>query len=357
MTTKEIFDRLRRVSGYPCVSLLLPTHRTAPENYQDAKVLKNLAHNARERLLKEFEERDIKFILENLESVQASIDHQQNKEGLAVFISEGVCEVVRVPVTVEARVVIDQNFATRPVLRAMNSHTAYYILTLSESHIRLLEANRDRAHEVHEFGFPVENKHHHVTHKMRNVWSKEEDEQVRDFFREVDQKFDEVYKAHPRLLVLAGSEHALDNFRHVTEHTGLILASVNGNYDHTPAGELGEVVWPHVKDASHQRQLEEMDKLGEARGTNKVALGLAEVYATAVQGRGNTLFVEDNFFHPAKVVDGHLETLVDREDPEVVDDIVDEIAETVLAMKGKVVFVKQAMLAEYGSPIAMTLRY
>ena len=97
--------------------------------------------------------------------------------------------------------------------------------------------------------------------------------------------------------------------------------------------------------------------MGEARGSNKVALGLAEVYATAVQGRGDTLFVEDNFFHPAKVVDGHLETMVDRNDPEVVDDIVDEIAETVLAMKGKVVFVEKSMLSDYGSPIAMTLRY
>lgn len=357
MTTKEIFDQLRRTSGYPCVSLLLPTHRTAPENYQDEKVFKNLARDARERLLNEFEERDVKFILDNLESVQETIDHQQNKEGMAVFISDGVCKVVRVSVPVEARVVIDHNFATRPVIRAMNSHASYYAMTLSESHIRLLEVSRDRAHEVNDFGFPVENKHHHVTHKMRTVWTKEEDEQVRDFFREVDQKFDEVYKAHPRLLVLAGSEHALDNFRHVTDHTTLILTSVNGNYDNTPAGELGPILWPHVKSANQHRQIREMDKLGEARGSNKVALGLAEVYATAVQGRGDTLFVEDNFFHPAKVVGSHLETMVSREDPEVIDDIVDEIAETVLSMKGKVVFVEPAMLADYGSPIAMTLRY
>jgi hypothetical protein len=182
MTTKEIFNRLRKVSGYPCVSLLLPTHRTAPENYQDAKVLKNLVHEARERLLAEFEERDLKFVLDNLESVQDSIDHQQNKEGLGVFISDGVCEVVRVPVHVEARVVIDHNFATRPIMRAMNSYTSYYILTLSEGNIRLFEASRDRSHEIFENGFPVANKHHHVTHKMRTVWTKEEDEQVRDFF-------------------------------------------------------------------------------------------------------------------------------------------------------------------------------
>jgi hypothetical protein len=112
-----------------------------------------------------------------------------------------------------------------------------------------------------------------------------------------------------------------------------------------------------VEAAAHAHKAHETEKLGEARSTNKVALGLSEVYATAVQGRGDTLFVEENFFHPAKVVDGHLETLVNREDPDVVDDIVDEIAEAVLAMKGKVVFLDEGMLQSYGSPIAMTLRY
>lgn len=358
MTTKEIFNRLRKVSGYPCVSLLLPTHRTAPENYQDAKVLKNLANEARERLLREFEEREVNFILDNLQSVQESIDHQVNKEGMGIFISDGVCEVVRVPVSVgQPHVVIDHNFATRPVIRAMNSNSTYYILTLSESSIRLFEASRDRSHEVFENGFPVANKHHHVTHKMRTVWTKEEDERMRDFFREVDAKFDEVYKSHPRRLVLAGSEHALDNFRHVTSHGKLILASVVGNYDNSPAGSLGEIVWPDVEAANRRLQLEAMDQLGEARGSNKVAMGLSEVYATAIQGQGDTLFVEENFFHPAKVVGGHLDVMVNREDPEVVDDIVDEIAETVLAMKGKVVFVDEGMLQNFGTPIAMTLRY
>ena len=49
--------QLKDVFSPGCVTLILNTHRTKPENLQDAITLKNLANEAEQRLLASFDKR------------------------------------------------------------------------------------------------------------------------------------------------------------------------------------------------------------------------------------------------------------------------------------------------------------
>ncbi|MFM2375690.1 MAG: hypothetical protein RLZZ165_787 [Bacteroidota bacterium] len=357
MSIKETFSKLRKVKTGPCLSILMPTHRVAPSNVQDKAILKGLAHEAEEKLRVRFAGREIKALLENLAAAVETYDPVQNQGGLGVFVDGSVCELVHLAVPVETKVLIENNFATRELIKAMTTETSYYILTLSEKNTHLMAADQDHAHEVHAAGFPLANKHHHVSAKQRANWTKEDDKQARDYFSEVDQHLEQVLSQNRLPLVVAGSEHTLDNFRHVTRHGGSIFTSVLGNFDNSSVSEVGKVAWAQVKDAIAQHHADALKMLSGAMNDKLAALGIQEVYAMAIQGRGKVLFVEEDYFQFGVISGESIELESDSSLPGYVSDVVDEIAEAVLDAKGRVLFVEKGMLEPFGSPIALVLRY
>jgi hypothetical protein len=56
---KTDLQLLQAISGYPAVSILLPTHRTSPANKQDPIRVSNLVRQAADRLLQEFSKREV----------------------------------------------------------------------------------------------------------------------------------------------------------------------------------------------------------------------------------------------------------------------------------------------------------
>jgi hypothetical protein len=56
---KELIEKLSNSSDSPCVTITMNTHRTHPENATDAIALKNLCKDAENRLLAEFDKREV----------------------------------------------------------------------------------------------------------------------------------------------------------------------------------------------------------------------------------------------------------------------------------------------------------
>ncbi len=78
----------------------------------------------------------------------------------------------------------------------------------------------------------------------------------------------------------------------------------------------------------------------------------------ANEGRGALAVVEENYTYSARVEPhtNHLAAAADVEHPDVIDDVVDEILEIVLAKGGRVAIVPDHTLTNSGQ-IAMALRY
>lgn len=355
MVLRDTFISLRKIRALPCLTLLMPTHRLAPENAQDKLALKNLIGDAKEQLATQFNEREIRGLLSRLDAVLDGYDPAENLHSLAIFVSNNVCEVLHLPVATALQIVIEDNFATRILLKAMAEASAYYVVTLGEKNTRLIEAHLDRAHESTLAHFPLPNKHHQLPHKHRDKFTKEEDNQIREYFHEVDIHLDEVLKTRSLPIVVAAPEHALDNFRHVSRHG--LLATVVGNFENSTAAEIGKVAWEAVQSASESRRSALLDRLGESIGAKKAVLGLEESYAIATQGRGEMLLVESDYRQSANVTDGRLVLDSATSGPGFLPDAVDEIAEIVMAMGGQVHFMAGELAAAQSDKIALLLRY
>src|SRR5690625_2965233 len=138
---KETLNRLKKVVSDCAVTLVLRTHRTHPENAQDSIKLKNKVSEARQRLENEYDAEIAKNLGDKLEKLADKLDVNYNLEGLVLFVDADHAEFVRLPVELNDRIIIDSTFATRPLFRALNLETRYYLLKLSKDKARLL---RDR---------------------------------------------------------------------------------------------------------------------------------------------------------------------------------------------------------------------
>jgi hypothetical protein len=353
---------LQNANAYPSLSITMPTHRTAPGNRQDPLRLRSLVAQATDRLLSEFSRRDLEPLFARLDALLAEIDWRKTLDGLALYVSRDVARSFVLPFDLKERVVVDHSFYTRDLVYALNHSPRYWVLVLSEKPTRLLEGLRETLAEATGGGFPmVFEGPGEATELIGGLGvskSAYRDERHRYFFRQVDAALATRLATDRLPLVLVGVDRFLAFFNEVTAHQDVLLTTLTGSHDRTSAYELGQLVWPLVQTNLAHRRRKALDTLDVAVGAQRSVSTIGEVWRMAQDGRGRTLLVEDDYHAPARVdASGRNLTLVDdATSPDVMDDAVDNVIETVLSKGGEVVFVDNGSLASHGR-IAMILRY
>jgi hypothetical protein len=133
---------------------------------------------------------------------------------------------------------------------------------------------------------------------------------------------------------------------------------IRGNHDRTPTHRLEVLAWPHLERWAAERDRRAVHRLETARSRHLLATGLDELWGLAHDGRVELLVVERSFAVPVRVVGQHLVPVGpdEVEDPEVVDDAVDDLIEAVVLRRGEVVLVPDGTLGAAGG-VAGVLRY
>jgi len=358
MNRQDILE-LQRHRSHPSLSILLPTHRTSPDNKRDPILLKNLVTEATDRLVELLGKRDAAPMIRGLERQVAAIDLRRTLDGMAIFVNAEHAGVYLLPVPLDPRVVIDDTFATRDLVFAMNRSPRYWVLALSEQPTRLFEGVRDTLVEVRGGGFPMVHENPEAAEPLPEMTERSKLEQAwhRQFFREIDQALAAYTKADPLPLCVVGVERWLAYFKTVTAHKD-IAVTLTGNHDQTPPHELAKLVWPAVSDALTTRRRRALDALEAAIGAQRFASGLGEAWRRAQEGRGDLLLVERDFHQAARFDEAthQLHLVADGDETASMADAVDDLIELVLAKQGDVVFVDDGALEGHGR-VALTLRY
>jgi hypothetical protein len=360
--TRHDLHELQAAHTYPCLTITLPTHRTRPDNKQDPIRVKNLVAEATDRLLGELPKRQLAPLLKRLESLVAHIDYQYTLDGLVLAVNRDMAREYVLPFPLSERVVVDDTFFIRDLVRALNRMRRYWVLSLSEQATRLYSATREDLEEVTDGGFPLRHVGPGGAGRLpggRGVnRSRYRDDHHRQFFRAVDEAFARYMAEDPLPLAIAGIHRHQTFLREVSSHASDVIATLSGNYDHLTAHDLGRLIWPVVSDGFTARRRQVLLLLDEATGQNRTASTLAEVWYQVRIGRGDVLIVEDGYHQPGRVNNlGLLDLSVENpQAPDVLDDAVDEVVTLALEKGGRVVFVENGELAAHDR-IALILRY
>jgi hypothetical protein len=356
-------DELKRLQGhndYPSLSILAPTHRTAPANKKDRIVIKNLAAKGLERLNAEFKKREVAKMTRDLERLIDRIDHEHLQDGLALFVGGNVATTVHLPFRPRPRVVIDATFATRDLVYALNKAPRYRVLVLTEKPTRLYEAMTNVLTEHTEKPFPMTHTGAGGAAKLPGGpgvnRSAVRDDGHRQFFRKVDDALAVIQKADPLPLVVVGIERYLAFFQEVTKRPDDIVGVVAGSHDDPNPASLGKLVWPVFKAGSTLGRSRALARLNQAVGANRSASGIDQVWRAAVASQVQTLLVETDFKYPADLAPegDHLLPYTGK-GATALDDAVDEVIEKVIASGGDVRFYDPDLL-DVHQKIAAVLR-
>ena len=100
MLSRSELRSLQARREYPSLSILAPTHRTAPSNKQDPIRVKNLVRKAINRLHGEFSKRDV-AVVRNLQQLVREVDCEHTLDGLALFARREQSAAVNLPTAVQ----------------------------------------------------------------------------------------------------------------------------------------------------------------------------------------------------------------------------------------------------------------
>ncbi|MCH8545534.1 MAG: hypothetical protein LAT54_02270 [Cryomorphaceae bacterium] len=349
-------EDLIKGASYPSITVTFKTHRTSPGVTQDPIVLKNLRNELKERLENEMDKKDALQWMERFDKFSSMVDHQNNLDGMGIFLGEKIGMIKRFPFDLPNRVVVDKNFATRDLLVGISKSLRYYVVVLSKETVDVFEANEDRFGDLAEIeGFPMENPRTHAD-SLEKSFSDTEDRYTEEFFREVDEALAKVMRNEPLPLVIVGVRRIRDYFIKKTKFAKGIIAQLDGSRDAGNASKWLGDIWKEVGKNMREQKSKILEETLQKAKPEQITNLVSDAYKLSEQGRVQQIIVNENFFQAARVNNGNIELLEKATEPGDYDDIIDEIAERTLLNGGNVSFVKNG---EVNTDAAFTaiLRY
>lgn len=358
MSIKNQLLKLANEKSSLCVTIAFNTHRTSPDNQQDPIKLKNLVKEAEERILNEFDKREVASVLEKLNQLPDELEVNKNLESLHIYLSENTFEFIRTtwPVAKEG-VWIDDTFAIRPLIKAMNRNKEYLILYLTQKGVHLYEALNDAiVREIENDDFPFTESKYNLTHLFSE--NDQQNNKLKEFYNQVDKA---VQRANPELVLSCLVVATDDNYSllsQVADQPQIYLGNISIDFNSpNQKNEFIKQAWEFIKEHQEIDRNKVIEELNEAAGKSLVLTDLQEIYQAARDGRGELLVVHQDFQQPVKMIDDRtFEIVEDADEIGVVDDITSTIAWEVIAKKGRAIFTDQEGLNGLGK-IVLKTRY
>ncbi len=351
---------LQEVREYPAISLLLTTTPAAQLGHADALRLDALAAQAVDRVRAELQPDAAAPAVRRLRVLLDQARRGPAARSLALYASAGAEALIRLPVTVRDRAVVDPTFATRDLVRALHRTPRHLVLALNSGHARLFDAAGESLLPALTTAFPM-----HADRTADAPSRGRADRPSRttgagelDFYRRVDAALGTYLRLHPAPLVLVGDERATAAFRRVSTNCARLAGTVRGNLTNADTGRLTTRIRTVLDAYLHRRQDEALALIGQRAAAGRVASGMPAAWLAARTQRPEMLVVDETLYYPARLSDDG-DTLVpapDVEHPDVMDDAVDELIELVLVRGGWIAFTDPGALDRHHGVALVTRR-
>lgn len=319
MITKKRTLELAEIHNAFCVSIYIPTHRSGEEtlNGKDSLNLKNQLKNIKSKLENQgMSENEIeKFVkpIDDLLDDREFWAHQS--DGLAIFLSEGLFEKYTIPVSFEAFNYLSNEFYLKPLMPLFNSDGLFYMLTLKMDDVKFYEGTRHSITEIviddlvpsrleDRVGYDHEQKNLQFRSQQGNSGkgmfhghgddeSELKNELLR-YFRSIDKGLMSIlHEDQNPPLVVACLDFHFPIYKEVNSYQNLFSEHISGNPADKDVFLLHEQAWKLLKPYFNQTREEKVDLYSEYLGTGKASYDINNIIPAALQGKVDTLFLEN----------------------------------------------------------------
>jgi len=371
MPKKPTPDDLRNLLAprtEPCISLFLPLPRHGAELAMAPVRFRNLVRQAEALLAERYDARRIRELIAPLGGLAEAVDvFTPGPEGLAAFRADGVLETYRLWPPPPERAVVADSFHVKPLLRSLQDRNRYHVLALGSRRVALFDGSERGLVPRVLPGLPAPLEPSAASGgrggggrasrggpgKVPAEGEGGRREETLRLFRAADGALREALPGATPIL-LAGSGSVLSAFRDVCTHPAVFPEGVEGAVDDVGIDELHERVLPTALRALEARNARLVEDFRKAQDRGLASDVLTTVAEAAVAGRVRRLVVAGG-----KTLFGR----VDRETGEVTlhagqsgpqdDDVLDDLAETVLARGGEVFVLDATKMPHEAAAVAI----
>lgn len=360
---KEALVQLASFQAPRCISLYIPAHNSGAEvnMLSDAALCKTMLQQIDQRLQHEDIGREkIDQWLAPVRNLCLDADFWRNQsQGLAIFVAEGFCRYMKLPVAPTQEWLVNDNFMLTPLLPFMTSETKFYILSLSKNQAKLFRGDNYGLTLVEVPGMPA-NIHAVIgEYKADGIGAGQPDEkqETEKYFSEVSKAIEkEVLSKEEVPLLLAAVDYLHPIYQRAAHYKHIVPGGLKGNYDRTTLPELDRAARETLQPLLDQQVQRWLDHYGNQSATALTNSIPGEVIAAAHFGQVGRLFIEQGAH-----IWGHFDmtdSRVDIHDTQQPGDdcLINETAVNTLLHGGYIhILPKEKMPAP--SPLAALLRY
>jgi hypothetical protein len=219
--------------------------------------------------------------------------------------------------------------------------THYYVLSLAAGTSLLFEAFREFLIELENRGFPVAG--------PREGISSPSDSQLRKLAHTIDSCFGQHYALDPLRVVVVGEKKMIAAFASVTAHEHAVVGYIEGDHTRTTGRDLGQIVWPVVREAMSGVVDTAMRDLQAHATRGMIASGLEAVARQVAEGVRATVLVEEDYQMKGRLAGTGKSPVISSEVDvrDAIDDAIDAVIEKTLEAGGTVVFTPSGSLREW----------
>lgn len=345
MNLQQVFDQLNIAQANPAISIFVPTHRTFPDNQQDAIALKNAMKELETRLSENYDKREAQSLVQQIEQKLADHNHNYNLDTLAIFATAEDTQILNFPFKVKPRIILDQHFATRDILRELNNSVHYYLVVVSRNQGRLLEVFNDQLvrelnqnDELQGLNFPIENTHLYTTNSDDRSNATKEENYIKEFLNRIDKSVQEVYKQNPLPIIVVGDDRTVSFYEQVCDNPSAIFTTVTNSTNlESEARLLIDDAQDKVNLYRTTLQQASQAEISQAKSQNLLIEDLSSIYRAAKEGRVDQIFIRKGYVQPA-TIEEETSSVELNSDTTNTDDIVDDVLSIVIQHGGKANF-------------------
>ncbi|HBB15673.1 MAG: hypothetical protein A3J94_04660 [Syntrophus sp. RIFOXYC2_FULL_54_9] len=311
-------DELKTLMGkHPglCVSIFMPTFRTGVESQQNQIRFKNLLRSAEEKLLAAgMRSQELKELLEPAQALPGNaLFWRRQSDGLALFLCAGLFRCFCLPEAFDELIVVADRFHVRPLLPVLRNDRRFYILTLSQKEVRLLEGTGQGVREIELEALPKSLdealQHDELEKQVRfrtgslsggtgmamvsghgGVADDTKDNLLK-YFRMIDRELHDRLKDEHAPLVLAGVDYLFPIYREANTFPHLIEEGIPGNPRGINSDSLYRMASKIVAPFFQKAENNALAQYRQSSGTGLTSADIREIVPEAANGRVGMLFI------------------------------------------------------------------
>ncbi|WP_270088950.1 baeRF3 domain-containing protein [Sphingobacterium sp. SYP-B4668] len=369
---RETLHELAQHQEYPCVSLLMPTHRMHPEKAVDPLTFKNLVKDLKNALAHHAE------MLAPLEKLQEDRDFWNYQDsGLAIFLNSSIFKIFSLPVEVPSLAIVADNFHVKPLYRYIQENIAFQLLVVNQNDVALFEgdchylkpielAGKVPLTMVEALGSELTDNHLNTAFSTGNgsrkqanqgtgnvvhgylEKSSEQQNDAERFFRVVDKAVYEHFSKPSNLpLILASLPEHQTLFRKSSKNPLLINKGITQNAADLSPERLKELACDIITPIQQKLISDTLERQQAAEQYGRSHWKLKEVVEDALDGKIETLLIEEDKIIPGRILAEERRIDTSREGT---DDILDDLAALVVEKAGNVLLLtKEEMPHDTGA--------